>query len=118
MARSAKIGAMNTRIRIKNVATKLDADGYRIETETDAIRGCAWCMWRWTQGKDELTDRKLQNAEAATITMRYTPKVNQKCRIYLCSEGEAAKPFEVTGIWNIDDGRAWMEIKVERRVKA
>lgn len=118
MAKATTIGAMNAQIRIKNITTELDADGFRVETETDAIKGKVWCGWRWVHGKDQMDDRKLQHIENATITMRYTPKIDLQSRVYLCSEGDSAKPWEVLSIDNVDEKRTLLEIKVQRRAKA
>lgn len=51
--------------------------------------------------------------ETATITTRFSPRVNERCRIYPKSERE--KPYLIESAQKINHREGWMVIKATRR---
>ena len=113
--KSARIGEMHTKITVKSLTTGIDADGYPTETWTDVFGGKVWCNWKNAHGQELYDTMRLDLKEVATITMRYSDKVNERCRIWREAETDA---YEIISIDNVDDARQWLEIKVKRRVIA
>nr|DAR46642.1 MAG TPA: putative head-tail adaptor [Caudoviricetes sp.] len=58
---------------------------------------------------------QLELREPATITMRYSPLINEQLLIY---KGSDAQPFEVISIDDVEERHVWLEIKVQRKVSA
>ena len=58
---------------------------------------------------------KLDIKNVATLTMRYTDKLTEECRIKHESD---ERLYEVVSIDNIEDDRTLMEVKVRRMVTA
>ncbi len=63
--------------------------------------------------------------EVAAVIMRYSSKIDQRCRIWREDEGETEDPrerekkaYDIIGIDNVEDGRRFFEIKIKRMVVA
>jgi SPP1 family predicted phage head-tail adaptor len=81
--KSARIGEMHTKITVKSLATGMDTDGYPTEAWTDVFGGKkVWCNWKNAHGEEVYEAMRLDLKEPATITMRYSDKVNTRCRIW------------------------------------
>lgn len=113
--KSARIGDMHTKITVKSLTTGMDADGYPTESWTNVFGGTnqVWCNWKNAHGTEVFDAMRLDLKEPATITMRYSDKVNVRCRIW-----RGADAYEIISIDNVDDARKWLEIKVKRLVVA
>ncbi len=115
MAKQALAGQMRTKITVKALTPGMDADGYPTEVWTDVFGGKVWCLWVNAHGTELYETMRLDLKEVATITMRYSDKVNQRCQILRESDPE---PYEIISIDNVEDARKFLEIKVKRRVIA
>lgn len=115
MAGYVLTGEMKTKITIKNRVTGQDADGYPQETQVDVFGGMVWCKWVNAYGQELFESMRLDLKEAATITMRYSDKVNQRCEIYHEND---PKPYEVVSVNDVLDKHQFLEIKVRRKVSA
>lgn len=104
---------MHTRITVKSLTTGIDADGYPTEAWTDVFGGKVWCNWKNAHGTELYDTMRLDLKEVATITMRYSDKVNERCRVW-----RGTDEYEIISVDNVDDARQWLEIKVKRRVVA
>lgn len=113
--KSARIGEIHTKITVKSLTTGMDADGYPTEAWTDVFGGKVWCNWKNAHGTELYETMRLDLKEVATITMRYSDKINQRCQIFRESDTE---PYEIISIDNVEDKRRFLEIKVRRRVVA
>lgn len=111
--KSARIGEMHTKITVKALTPGMDADGYPTEKWTDVFT--VWCNWKNAHGTELYETMRLDLKEVATITMRYSDKINQRCQIFRESDTE---PYEIISIDNVEDKRRFLEIKVKRRVVA
>ena len=121
MAKSANPGEMKTRIIVQALHAGVDADGFPTETwesvflDSEGNALPVRCKWVNAHGTDVFLNMQLDLKDVATITMRYTPLINQRCRILHESD---PKPYEIISIDNVDDSREWLEIKVKRLVVA
>lgn len=125
MAKSAKSGEMRTRITVHELTAGEDDDGFQINGWTDVFGGQkVWCKWINPHGTDIYEQMRLNVKELATITMRYTPKINERCRIfkdYTPTGDEAADAryaYDVISIDDVENEHKLLEIKVQRKEKA
>lgn len=115
MASYALTGEMKTKITIKGKTETQGPGGYPRETWSDLFGEKVWCKWVNAYGQELFEGLRLDLKEAATITMRYSDKVNPKCEIY---REDDSKPYEVISVNDILDKHQFLEIKVKRKVKA
>lgn len=116
MSKSANAGELRTPVWFKIVERFTDAEGYPNEDEVDVFDGSPMmCKWVNAHGTDAFLAMQQQLKEPATITCRYSPKINERCLVYKDSD---PKPFEVISIDNVEERNVWLEIKVQRRVAA
>lgn len=120
MSKMANPGEMTTRITILSLTAGVDTDGFPTETWGSVfLDGTTpipvWCKWVNAHGTDVFLNMQLDLKDVATITMRYSPLINQRCRILHENDTD---PYEIISIDNVDDSRTWMEIKVKRLVVA
>ena len=119
MAKTATIGEMHTKIRIYHQEKGIDEEGFPTETWENVFASegnddpFCWCKWVNQHGTDVLELMKLDIKNVATITMRYTPKLTEECRIKHESD---ERLYEVVSIDNIEDSRNLMEVKVRRMI--
>jgi hypothetical protein len=124
MAKSATAGEMRTRILIKGAADNAaeqdtDAEGYRPILETNLFDGYVYCKWVGAHGSDVYENKRLALEASATLTLRYTPKINQRCRVW-----RAGDPQDDQHAWTIisiddpDDRHAYLELKIARKEPA
>ena len=112
---------MTTRVYILGLTASVDADGFPAETwgsvfvdsKEDPVP--VWCKWVNAHGTDAYRNMEMDLRDVATLTMRYSPLINQRCRVLHENDPD---PFEIISIDNVDDSRAWLEIKVKRLVTA
>ncbi len=113
MAKYANAGELRTPVRFVRIDRIRDADGYPTETEVDVLKVC--CKWVNAHGSEVFTAMQQQLREPATITVRYSPLINQKLIVY---KGSDSDPYEVISIDDVEDRHRWMEIKVQMRTEA
>jgi SPP1 family predicted phage head-tail adaptor len=107
--KSAKIGEMNTRITIKSIAYTINANGIQTEALTDVFGGMVWCAWVNAHGSEVYDNLRLNLNDVATVTMRYSSLVNEKCRVY-----KDSNEYEILSLDNVHNQRRWLELKVRR----
>lgn len=110
-------GQLRTPVYVMRVTRTTDAEGYPVEEETNVFGEGKVLLVRWVNahGTDVYRAMTLTLEEPATITCRYYPGITQDCLIY---KGPEERPYEIISIDNFEERGAWMEIKVQRRVKA
>ncbi len=114
MAARANAGEMRTKITIKNPVYSI-IDGFSREEFVNVFTRPVWCKWVNAHGSEVYQAAELRLHEPATITMRYTPLVTAKSRIW---RGRDPEPYEVISINNVNDRCEFLEIKVQRMVTA
>ncbi len=110
----AYAGEMRTKITIKAPQYGIKA-GFSKEVFVDIFPGPVWCKWANAHGTEVYQAEELHLRQPVTITMRYSPLVNVKCRIWHERDPE---PYEIIGIDNVGDRREFLEIKAQRVVTA
>lgn len=110
MAKYANAGELRTPIRFVKIKRTKDDDGYPVEVENEVMK--TYCKWVNVHGTEVFTSMQQQLREPATITMRYSPLINQKLIIY---KGVDLDPYEVISIDDVEGRHRWLEIKVQRR---
>jgi len=134
LAKRSKVGDLRTRIIVKDyipdensgeTQAGYDEDGFPISVRDDDgfqdknyfnVFGDGQyyrCKWVNAFGNEVLEALKAQVKELATLTMRYSPKITPTCLIY---RDEDPHPYEVISVNNVQDRRAWLEVKVRRGV--
>ena len=122
MSKSANPGELRTSVYFIRVDRKTDDEAVPQETEvnvfgdTGAGRGVPIKVkWVNAHGTEIFTAMQLQLKSPATITMRYSPKINEQLIVY---KGNDPQPYEIISIDNVDERNRWLEIKVQRKVSA
>ncbi|MBD5098294.1 MAG: head-tail adaptor protein [Clostridiales bacterium] len=123
MARQARAGELRTRIYIHSVSRTTDSEGVSsAKTETSAIGHDAHgreimyhCKWVNAYGSEVFSAKQLQLRESATLTMRYSPKIQIDQLIYKVGDPE---PWEIISINDVENRQQWLEVKVGRREAA
>lgn len=125
MAKSARTGEMRARITVQALASGIDQEGVAIETWTDVFGGeKVWCKWVNAHGLETYEAMRQNLREAATITMRYTPLIDVRCRIFKGHtptgdpEKDDPQAYEVVSVDDVENRHKTMEIKVHRAVKS
>jgi len=77
-----------------------------------------WCKWINAHGNDVIASLQFGHKELATLTLRYTPLLDVTCVIRRCDEPDGKPQFSVISVDDVYDKNQWMEITVERLVKA
>lgn len=113
MAKYANAGELRTPVKFIRIERGTDADGYPVEVEVEVLK--TKCKWVNVHGTEVFTAMQQQLREPATITMRYSPLINQKLIIY---KGTDAEPYEVISMDDIENRHRWLEIKVQRASEA
>lgn len=117
MAQSASIGEMNALVIVQRQVSGIDRDGYPTEEWKDLFPGPIWCKWvKAKAGYQEAYEHnRMGLQENVVLTTRYTPEIDQRCRVYKVGE---SIPYEVVGVDNVLSRRAWLEIRLKREVVA
>lgn len=117
MGKKVYAGELNALVRFVTVAPTINENGFSSLIETDIFPKPCRVQWVWQHRAEVFENMKYKLNQKATITMYYSPKINQQCRVYL--EGDdAPDSFEIISIDNVQDTRRYMEIKIKREVKA
>lgn len=122
MARQASAGELRTRIYIRRLEKKADGEGVAEERAESVFDPGAdgkervWhCKWVNAYGTEAVTAMQLQIREPATLTMRYSDKIQADCLIYRLGDPE---PYEIIGINDVEERHTWLEVKACRKQAA
>lgn len=118
MSKSANAGALITPVYFKKIVRTTDAEGFPTETEKNVFGRDvpAMCKWVNAHGSESWRTMQLELREPATITTRYSPLLDDPGLIVY--RGADTRPYEVISIDNVEERRAWLEIKVQRKEQA
>ncbi len=108
-------GDLKTRIDVKRVTQTVNANGFPVKTETSLFSSPVRCHWKNAYGKEIYEAAQLKLGETATLTLRYTPRIDVRCIVYKTPDTNA---WEIVSLSDLDDRHQWLEIKVKRTVKA
>lgn len=73
------------------------------------------CKWVNAYGSEVFAAMQVQVQEPATLTMRYSPKIQPDQLIYKVGD---PVPFEIISVNDVEERHSWLEVKVQRRRSA
>ena len=118
MAKTATAGEMRTRITVQSLTNGVDADGYPTTTWTNVIATLR-CKWVGAFGSDVLENKRVELGQTATITLRYTPLIDQRCRVFHENDAQTdVNAWEIISVNDPEDKHAFLEITVRKKVVA
>lgn len=122
MAKQANAGELRTRVRFLKTTKGTNENGFATQETADIFGRPVYCRWVWAHGSEVFEHKKLQLGQVATLTMYASEKIDPECKVELVDEtklvGTNDGLFDIISIDSVENKRRYMEIKVERRVKA
>lgn len=117
MSKNANAGELRTPVYFKRIQRSTDAEGFPAETEVNIFGEGkhVLCKWVNAHGSEVFLAKQLELRDPATITMRYSPLINEKLLVYREND---ANPYEIVSLDNVECRKQWLEIKVQRMVPA
>lgn len=116
MAKSARSGDMSTRITVKKPAKTINANGVTAITWASVFTSYVRCKWVNSYGVETVRNNRLDLAQYAVATMRYTSLIDETCRIWKEADTSDATAWEVVSINDVEDKHAFIEIYLRRAV--
>ena len=117
MALSTTTGNMTTKVVVKHQVNAQDDDGYPVITWTNVFSSFIWCYWIASAGTEIDQYDSIDARETATLTMRFTDKINLRDRVWLLGDAQDdAHAWEVITVNNGKMQRKFLEVKVRRVV--
>ncbi len=122
MSKYANAGELRIPVRFYRVVRTTDAEGFSSEREVcifgqdqEGRDQAVLCKWVNAHGTEVLAGMQLQLREPATLTLRFSPLIDQALLVY--RNGDPA-PYEVISVDNVEGRCRWLEIKVQRKEAA
>lgn len=117
MSKNANAGELRTAVYFMRIERKTDAEGYPHEPEVNAFgeQKSVLCKWVNAHGTETFNAMQLELREPATLTVRYSPLINETLLVY---KGTDPEPYEIISVDNVEERNVWLEIKVQRRAAA
>jgi hypothetical protein len=119
MAKAANAGEMRTPVRFKRIERRVNENGVPVETEVNVLGkqdSAVYVKWQNIYGAETIAMAQLQFNDAATITCRYLPVLDD-IKLVVYKAGDPV-PFEVISTDNVEDRNQFLEIKVKRKAAA
>lgn len=96
------------RIQKKTVSRKAgEITPTKIWTDIGGYKRCEWIGYH---GNEAVSQNALQATMAATVRLRYDPRITNSCRVLL-----GADIYEIISIDDVRMRHQWMELKVVRK---
>lgn len=143
MSKNANAGELRTAIYFKRIERATDSEGYPTEREVNVFGEGKYALGKWVNahGSEVFDAMQLELREPATLTVRYSPLINETLLVYMGAElasalragdgitdAEAAEKavnealeqirYEIISMDNVEGRNTWLEIKVQRKVAA
>ena len=119
MALKALTGQMKTRIIVKKLEESVDDDGFPVKEWTPVFDGHIWCYWHNEVSNEKAEDDRLELKQPAALTIRYTPLIDVRCRVWLEDDPQDEyHAYEVISVNNWDMKYRFLELKIRRVVVA
>lgn len=117
MSKSANAGELNTPVFFCRNKKTTDAEGDHVQSAVNVFgEGVAvFCKWVNAHGSEVFETMQLKIREPATITCRYSPRINRTLDVY---KGSDSDPYEILSCDNVGEQDKWLEIKVQRKEAA
>lgn len=135
MSKAANAGELRTSVYFMKIDRQTDNEGFPKEVEINVFGKDKSVLTKWVNahGSEVFTAMQLELREPVTITMRYSPLINEKLIVYRVREYEEAMKagsddkvkealeraaYEVISVDNVECRNIWLEIKLQRKVAA
>ena len=117
MSKYANPGEMRTAVEFRQIQRTHDNDGFPIEEAVNVFGPGAAVMVKWVNahGNESFIAMQLELREPATLTMRYSPRINRELLVFRRGDPD---PYEIISIDNVEQRGEWLEIKVQRLLGA
>lgn len=117
MSKSANSGELRTPVYFKKISRGYTANRVPTEIEENVFGEGTFVMAKWVNahGTDALVAMQMSMRDPATLTVRYSPKIDNRLIVYCGADPE---PYEIVSIDNVEMRNQWLEIKVQRRLPA
>ncbi len=117
MSKSANAGELRTPVFFMRTDSAEDDEAYSVQQEVNVYGPGKSVRVKWVNahGSDSFIALQMKLREPATITCRYSSKITPDLFVY---RGSDPKPYEIISIDNVEERNQWLEIKVQRKVKA
>ena len=120
VAKQASAGELRTRIYIHRISKGSDEDGVSSKKKEESAIGydaqgkeiVYHCKWVNAYGTEVFSGMQLHLKELATLTMRYSPRIQPDQLIYKVGD---PIPYEIISVNDVEDRHCWLEVKVGRR---
>lgn len=89
MAKSAFAGEMRTKVTIQREDAVTRPNGYTEMAWESIFPGPVWCKWVNAHGTEVFDALRLELGEVVTLTMRYSPLVDIRCRVLHAGDAAA-----------------------------
>ena len=77
------------------------------------------CKWVNAHGSDALENLRVELGQTATITLRYTSLINQRCRVFYENDTQTdANAWTVISVNDPEDRHRFIEATLQRKVTA
>jgi len=117
MSKSANAGELRTPVTFMTISRSTNENGYPDGSEVNIFGEGKTVKVKWVNahGYETMTAMQLGLREPATITMRYSPLINETLIVY---RDKDTRPYEIISIDDVEQRHRWLEIKVQRKVPA
>lgn len=118
MAKQANAGELRTLVCFRRVIKESDEEGCpRMREEPVFLDGQGrerpvHCKWVNAHGAEVFSAMQLQLREPATLTMRYSPKIDSTLLVYRRGD---PRPYEIVSVDNVEERGKWLEVQVQRK---
>lgn len=120
MAKRARAGELRTLVYFRRAVRGTDEEGYPLPDREEHVFELdgggrevgVHCKWVNAHGSEVFSSMQLQLREPATLTMRYSPRIDSTLLVYRRGD---PRPYEIISVDNVEDRGKWLEIKVQRK---
>ena len=120
MAKQARAGELRTLVYFRRAVRSTDSEGYPLTEGEEPVFGLdgagqerpVHCKWVNAHGAEVFSAMQLQLREPATLTMRYSPKIDSTLLVYRRGD---PRPYEIVSVDNVGERGKWLEVQVQRK---
>ena len=117
MSKSANAGELNTPVYFCQNVKTTDSEGDHSQSVVNVFGKdvAVYCKWVNAHGSEVFEAMQMRLREPATITCRYSSRINNTLDVY---KGSDPDPYEIISCDNVQERDEWLEIKVQRKEAA
>lgn len=117
MSKEANAGELRTPVYFCSNEKVTDGEGVTSFREVNIFGEGIFlrCKWVNAHGNEVFAAMQQNIEEPATITCRYSPRINKNQIVYKVGD---PRPYEIISCDNVEEKNKWLEIKAKRRSQA